>query len=45
MATQIRIIPGVRTVTAGMSEYNSYFLCPANTVMTGRYHNGDETEG
>lgn len=31
-----------RTVTAGMKESSSYFLCPSNTVMTERYHKGDE---
>lgn len=36
------IIPNRRTVTSGMKESTSYFLCPANTVMTGRYHKGDE---
>lgn len=36
------IIPDKRTVTAGMKESGSYFLCPSNTVMTGRYHKGDE---
>lgn len=36
------IIPKTRTVTAGMKESGSNFLCPTNTVMTGRYHRGDE---
>lgn len=36
------IIPDKRTVTSGMKESGSYFLCPSNTVMTGRYHKGDE---
>ncbi len=36
------IIPNQRTVTSGIKESGSYFLCPANTVMTGRYHRGDE---
>lgn len=36
------IITDKRTVTAGMKESSSYFLCPSNTVMTGRYHKGDE---
>ncbi len=39
---KIKIIPDVRTVTAGIKESDSYFLCPANTVMTGRYHYDDE---
>ena len=36
------IVPNRRTVTSGMKESGSYFLCPTNTVMTGRYHSGDE---
>lgn len=36
------IIPNKRTVTSRMKESGSYFLCPTNTVMTGRYHTGDE---
>ena len=36
------IITDKRTVTTGMKESSSYFLCPSNTVMTGRYHKGDE---
>lgn len=36
------IIPAIRSVTAGMKESRSYFLCPLNTVMTGRFHKGDE---
>lgn len=36
------IIPDKRTVTSGTKESKSYFLCPSNTVMTGRYHKGDE---
>lgn len=42
MATKIRIIPNTRTVRAGIKESDSYFLCPTNTVMTGRYHKDDE---
>lgn len=38
------IIPNSRTVTAGMKESESYFLCPTNTVMTGRFHQGDENK-
>lgn len=41
-AQQISIIPNVRTVTAGYRESSSNFLCPSGTVMTGRYHSGDE---
>ena len=36
------IVPNRRTVTSGMKESCSYFLCPTNAVMTGRYHSGDE---
>lgn len=36
------VVPEKRTVTLGMKESGSYFLCPSNTVMTGRYHKGDE---
>lgn len=36
------IIPNVRTVTSEIKEKNSSFLCPSNTVLTGRYHKGDE---
>lgn len=36
------IVPATRTVTAGMHEKDSTFLCPANSVLTGRYHTGDE---
>lgn len=36
------IIPDVRTQTGIFIESDSYFLCPPNTVMTGRWHNGDE---
>ena len=36
------IVPNRRTVTSGMKESGSYFLCPTNAVMTGRYHSGDE---
>ncbi len=36
------IIPDTRTITVINSEKNSQFTCPTNTVMTGRYHKGDE---
>ena len=36
------IVPNRRTVTSEMKESGSYFLCPTNAVMTGRYHSGDE---
>lgn len=36
------IIPNQRTITAGIKEKGSNFTCPANTIMTGRYHKGDE---
>lgn len=42
-STQIaKIIPNVRTESSGIGEKNSSFLCPANTVLTGRKHSGDE---
>lgn len=34
------IVPATRTVTTGMKEKDSTFLCPANSVLTGRYHTG-----
>lgn len=40
--TQILIVPNVRTETGQVKESSSSFECPANTVMTGRYHSGDE---
>lgn len=36
------IIPDVRTNSSSMGESNSTFLCPSNTVLTGRKHSGDE---
>lgn len=42
LTKKFHIIPKTRTITAGMKESNSYFLCPAGTVMTGRTHSGDE---
>jgi hypothetical protein len=36
------IVPNVRTTSQSLKEKNSSFLCPTNTVMTGRYHGGDE---
>lgn len=41
-AQQISIIPNVRTETGSYSESSSNFLCPYGTVITGRYHSGDE---
>lgn len=38
------IIPDKRTVSAKMSESGGEFLCPADTVMTGRSHSGDENK-
>lgn len=35
---KIRIIPNVRSLSSSMKESDSYYLCPTNTVMTGRYH-------
>lgn len=34
------IVPATRTVTAGMREKDCTFLCPANSVLTGRCHTG-----
>jgi len=43
MPTEIySIVPNIRTTSQSMKESNSSFLCPTNTVMTGRYHSGDE---
>ena len=39
---KIRIIPNVRSLSSSMKESDSYYLCPTNTVMTGRYHKDDE---
>lgn len=39
---EIRIIPDRRVYSQEMSESDSNFLCPANTVMTGRRHSDDE---
>lgn len=39
---EIWIIPSIRAYSQEMSESDSNFLCPVNTVMTGRYHSGDE---
>lgn len=36
------IIPNTRSISSSMKESKSSFLCPSNTVMTGRYHTGDE---
>lgn len=39
---KIIIIPNVRGPSSSMKESESYYLCPTNTVMTGRYHKDDE---
>lgn len=39
---QVTIIPLQRGESAQMKEKNSFFQCPTNTVMTGRWHAGDE---
>lgn len=39
---KIKIIPRNRKRTNGIGEKNNTFLCPTNTVMTGRCHDGDE---
>lgn len=36
------IIPDTRANSSSMGESNSTFLCPTNTVLTGRKHSGDE---
>ena len=36
------IRPQTRKRTDAIKEKNSYFLCPSNTVLTGRCHSGDE---
>jgi hypothetical protein len=38
----ISIVPLVRSESPEYKESSSYFECPNNTVMTGRWHNGDE---
>lgn len=43
MAATFFIIPNVRMKSTSIKESSGIeFLCPANTVMTGRYHKGDE---
>lgn len=42
MSQKIFIRPQTRKRTDGIKEKNSYFLCPSNTVLTGRCHSGDE---
>lgn len=42
MSQKIFIRPQARKRTDGIKEKNSYFLCPSNTVLTGRCHSGDE---
>jgi hypothetical protein len=39
---QAFIIPNVRSESANLKESQSVFICPLNTVVTGRYHSGDE---
>ena len=41
MSQTIFIRPQTRKRTDGIKEKNSYFLCPSNTVLTGRCHSGD----
>lgn len=36
------IIPNARKESEELEENNSFFLCPTGTIMTGRYHLGDE---
>lgn len=42
MDKMIYLRPHKRTRTGTLKEKDSYFLCPSNTVLTGRYHYGDE---
>ena len=42
MSQKIFIRPQTRKRTDAIKEKNSYFLCPSNTVLTGRCHSGDE---
>lgn len=37
-----RIVPYIRTNSQVYKESNSDFICPTNTVLTGRTHSGDE---
>lgn len=38
----INIRPKTRVSTGAIKEKNSYFMCPSNTVLTGRCHYKDE---
>lgn len=43
MATTYYIVPDVRSISDTIKESDgTQFLCPHNTVMTGRWHKGDE---
>lgn len=43
MATKFYIVPNIRSKSAQIKESSGVkFLCPTNTVMTGRWHKGDE---
>lgn len=43
MANKFYIVPNVRTKSSVIKESSgTEFLCPTNTVMTGRWHKGDE---
>ncbi len=43
MANNFYIVPNVRAKSAKIKESSgTEFLCPRNTVMTGRWHEGDE---
>lgn len=37
-----RIVPYIRKNSATFKESNSDFICPSDTLITGRYHTGDE---
>lgn len=42
MTKKFFIRPVTRTRTSSINEKNSSYLCPSNTVLTGRCHKGDE---
>lgn len=43
MTNKYYIVPNIRTKSTSIKESSGVeFLCPNNTVLTGRYHKGDE---
>lgn len=42
MSHRITLYPQNRMRSNGIKEKDSLFMCPANTVLTGRCHSGDE---